>query len=182
MYKMSKQKHKVALKKICLSLNKSFPLTINLHHFASMLELNEFHEGDNIGGVLSFEIAHVNELISSDPIRFKPGKIWRSINFHPNSGIFKEEENESEHGLFYSYAGSFKIHRKSRETDSLLRYYLGTSSLIRITDQNGLVQVIGGIDFPVTLTKSSDTGSNPTDMNQVNYSFSVSQIQKALFG
>lgn len=59
---------------------------------------------------------------------------------------------------------------------------LGTSSLFRITDQNGLVQIIGGLDFPVTLTKSSDTGSNPTDMNRSNYSFSVSQMQKALFG
>ncbi len=147
-----------------------------------MLELNEFHEGDNIGGIYSFEIAHVTDLFSSNPIVFKAGKTWRSINFHPTSGLFKEDESETENGMFYSYAGSFKIHRKSKQTDKDLQHYLGTCSVIKVTDQNGLSQVIGGIDFPVTMTKSSDTGSNPTDMNQMNYSFSVSQIQKALFG
>lgn len=147
-----------------------------------MIVLNELYEGDNIGGIASFEIAHVTELISSKPVVFKPGKTWRSISFHPHSGIFKEDENETDQGFIYSYTGSFKIPRKNKSTDQDLQFYLGSCSIIRIIDQNRFVHVIGGIDFPVTLTKSSDTGSNPTDVNQVIYSFAVSQIQKALFG
>lgn len=49
-----------------------------------MIELNEFHEGDNIGGLATIETAHITDFISTNPIVFKPDKIWRGINFHPN--------------------------------------------------------------------------------------------------
>lgn len=145
-----------------------------------MIALNELFTGDNIGGLSMIEIAHVNDVKEFPPLKFKPNCFWRGIDFHPISGLMKEEINETDNGMTYSYAGAFKIHNKKANIDSFLDRFLGQVSILKITDMNGFCQVIGSNNYPVQLIRSSDTGSSPTDMNHYNYSFSITQPKKAL--
>lgn len=144
--------------------------------------INVLNEGDNIGGLAQIDVAHVWDLESYEPIRFKPGMCWLEIEFHPMSGLMKEDVQDSDHGVYYSYAGSFKIPKSDRKTECALDRFIGQVSIFRVMDLNGKTLVIGGPDMPVLFTRSSDTGSSPVDMNHASYSFIVSQPNRALYG
>lgn len=146
-----------------------------------MNALNELNDGDNIGGLADIEVALANDFESFNPVSFKSGKYWKGIDFHPMSGLLKEDLQDSDHGIFYSYAGSFKIPKRDKKTELILDRFVGQLSVWRITDLNGLTIVIGSPSMPVTLTRSSDTGSSPAEMNHSAYSFIVSQPYRALW-
>lgn len=144
--------------------------------------MNIFHEEDNIGGLASIEIAHTSKIQSFNPLVFKPGAYWQAVEFHPTSGLLKDEVNDSDHGTYYTYAGTFKIHKKTKDLEKHIDPFLGQCIIMRITDMNGYSLVIGGPEYPVQLFRSSESGSMPADMNHYAFSFSVNQPNRALFG
>lgn len=143
---------------------------------------NNQYEGDNIGGIAKLEIAHVQDFKSFNPVSFHPNKFWKEITFHPNSGLLKDEVNDSDHGQYYSYAASVKITHRDKELEQIIDRLIGQCSVIRVTDMNGYRQVIGSPEAAVLITRSGDTGSAPTDVNQYILNFTVSQPERALFG
>ena len=145
-----------------------------------MGKLNILHEGDNIGGILRVQIAMISDFESFAPVRFKPGKHWKEIDIYPESGLLKSDVQHSDNGRYYTYAGSFRIHHPNRKDESAIDPFIGPLSIMRITDHNKYVQVIGTPDEPVTLSRSADTGSKVTDLAHNAFAFTVSQLNPSL--
>jgi|SRR5690606_14363607 len=145
-----------------------------------MGRLNTLHEGDNIGGIRRIQIALITDFKSFAPIQFKPGKNWQEIEIYPDSGLLKSDAQHGDNGKYYTYAGSFKIHHPSRKDENSIDRFIGPVSVMRITDHNKYAQVIGTPDEPVTLARSSDTGTKLTDLAHNAFTFTVSQLYKAL--
>lgn len=145
-----------------------------------MGKLNTLHEGDNIGGLLRIQIALASDFETFAPIRFKQGKQWQDIDIYPDSGLFKSDVQHGDNGRYYTYAGNFKIHHPNRKDENSIDAFIGPVSIMRITDHNKYTQVIGTPDEPVTLARSLDTGTKPTDLSHNAFTFSVSQLYPAL--
>lgn len=145
-----------------------------------MGKLYELHEGDNIGGIARIEIAHVTDFLGFNPIVFKPTKAFAELPFVPGSGMLKDEENDTKNGAQYSYAGLFAVQRPTSSTENILRPYIGQASVLRITDLNGEVLIIGSPACPVELSRETDRGRKPSDMSKMEIRFSVTQPHPAL--
>lgn len=140
----------------------------------------KLHSGENIGGVSRYEICHINDLISVNPLRFKNGKWWQIIEHLPQSGQFKDDEQETDHGITYTYAGTFKRHFPSKKDEINFSRFIGQCSIMRITDLNGNKRIIGTLDTPVLISRSGDRGAKPSDMAGNEFKFSVTQIDRAV--
>ncbi|MFD2741953.1 MULTISPECIES: hypothetical protein [Sphingobacterium] len=145
-----------------------------------MAKLFELHQGDNIGGIAKVQIAHITDFKSFNPVSFHPNKGWQEIAFIPSSGTMKGEEKDSDNGVYHHYEGLFEIQYQSNVVSFKLRTYIGKVSVLKITDLNGRSRVIGTPEEPVTVSRSSDTGSAPKDMNHNVVTFSVDQLLPAL--
>lgn len=145
-----------------------------------MEKLNQIHEGDNIGGILKVQIALLSELESFAPIVFKSGKSWKEIEIYPESGMFKSDVPHGDNGKYYSYAGSFKIHFPNRKDENAFDKFIGPVNVMRITDLNRYVQVIGSPEEPVTFSRTYESGSKVTDLSHNSFTFSVSQLYPSL--
>lgn len=139
----------------------------------------KLHSGENIGGVARFEFCHIEDIISVNPFRFKNGKWWEIIEHLPQSGQLKDDEQETDQGITYTYAGTFKRHFPSKKDELLFSRYIGECSIIRITDLNGMKRVIGTLDTPVLISRAGDRGAKPSDMAGNEYKYSVTQIERA---
>jgi len=139
----------------------------------------KLHNGENIGGISRFEFCHIDDLISVNPLRFKNGKWWEIIQHLPQSGQFKDDEQETDQGITYTYAGTFKRHFPSKKDELFFSRYIGECSIIRVTDLNGIKRIIGTLETPVLISRSSDRGAKPSDMAGNEFKYSVTQIERA---
>ncbi|RYD76892.1 MAG: hypothetical protein EOP55_10495 [Sphingobacteriales bacterium] len=136
--------------------------------------MNHF-EGDNIGSLLKAEIAHHSDFDNFNPAVFKAGKDWINIPFKEESGSFKGGNEDSDNGQIYSYEGKFFIHRVREEVRKALHPFLGQHGVMRLTDLNGEVYIIGAPGMPVTLTVTAGTGEKYSSENGSLFSFAVVQ-------
>ncbi|MCX2473556.1 hypothetical protein OQZ33_04345 [Pedobacter sp. MC2016-05] len=133
------------------------------------------YEGDNIGSLLSAEIAHHTDFDNFNPAVFKAGKSWIKIPFKEESGSFKGGNEDSDNGQIYSYDGEFFIHRIREEVRTELHPFLGQHGVLRLTDLNGEVYIIGAPGMSVTLTVSAGTAEKYAGENGSLFSFAISQ-------
>lgn len=140
-----------------------------------MEKLFELHEGDNIGGISKFEIAHVTDFLSFNPISFRQGKGFVEIPHVPSSGSLKDEEQTGKSGTSFSYSGALVVHAPTKAVEQLLRKFMGNASVCRITDLNGVVLVIGSPDCPVSVSRTGNRGRKPSDMAHNEIRFAVEQ-------
>jgi len=136
--------------------------------------MNHF-EGDNIGSLLKAEFALHTDFESFNPALFKTGKAWQNLPFKEQSGSFKGGNEDSENGNIFSYEGKFFIHRIREEVRTALHPYLGQHVVLKLTDLNGEVYIIGAPGMPVTLSVSASTGENYSTENGSLFSFAISQ-------
>lgn len=132
-------------------------------------------EGNNIGSIAKLEIAFHTDFSSFNPAVLQNGKQWFNILFKEESGFLKINVEETENGLVYSYSGAFFIHRIRPEVVNEVNPYLGQLTVMRITDINGEVYIIGAPGVPVTLTLDAQTGEKYTAENGSNYTFATQQ-------
>lgn len=140
----------------------------------------KLHDGENIGGVSKFEICLVTDLISLKPFLFKPGKHWYTVEHVPQSGSLKDDEVDTENGTTYTYAGTFKRQFPSKKDELFFESYIGSRSIMKITDLNGIQIIIGTQDTPVLLSRSGDRGVKPSDMAHHEFKYSVTQSDRAV--
>lgn len=140
------------------------------------MQINSLWNGDNIGGVAKIELAFVTDFAGFRPVVFKHGVDWRKIDFLPGTALVSEDIQDTEHGLMYSYAGVFKIHRLSVLESREISRYFGQKTVFKITDLNGIEMIIGSPISPCEFLQKGSTGSKPTDMNHKEYTVSVSQM------
>lgn len=138
------------------------------------------YEGDNFGSIASLDIAGFSDFQSFNPATFKNGKKWTAVPFKEQTGILSIKSEETPNGPLYSYSGNFYIHNLRDQVDNALQPLIGTKSVMRITDLNGRIYVIGSPENPVTLNSNGSTGQRYTDENGQEFQFKVEQINPAL--
>lgn len=133
----------------------------------------DFYEGDNIGGILSLDIAFYTDFISIDPAVLKAGAQWTNIPLREESGSFSEQIEYTDNGPVYTYKGGFTLTgMRAADRDELTRY-LGAVSILRVRDMNLRYHIIGDLEACVTLSLSGTTGENYTNLNSLAGSFTV---------
>uniref|UniRef100_F4C2E2 Uncharacterized protein n=1 Tax=Sphingobacterium sp. (strain 21) TaxID=743722 RepID=F4C2E2_SPHS2 len=145
-----------------------------------MESINTFFEGDNIGSLAVIEIAHINDFLNFNPPLFREGRDWKQIEFLPESGQLSPTYEEDDNGNVYSYKGSFSIKRPSIEEESAMLPFIGKKSVLRLTDMNMRVRIIGLPDCPVAVKMTGTTGNKYTSAPSNDYSFAVDQPVKAI--
>ncbi|MNK53034.1 hypothetical protein D3C87_719850 [compost metagenome] len=135
----------------------------------------ELYEGDNIGSLLSVEIAHQADFASFNPAIFKAGKDWVNVPFVPEKARFNLGEEETKNGPLFSYGGDFFLNKLRDEVFTDLHKYIGRKAVLKLTDLNGEVYIIGAPGYPCTLAFDGGTGGNYTDANGGKYQFKTDQ-------
>lgn len=138
------------------------------------------YEGDVIGGIAKLEIAYHWDFTQFYPAVFAAGKDWKEIEALPETGELKYKAEETEHGPLYSYSGSFSVLKLSESVETAILPYIGESSILRITDNNGRIFIVGLPGAPVSLALSAGTGRKYTSQNSFDFDFSVEQVRPAV--
>lgn len=133
-----------------------------------------FFEGDNIGSLAKLEITLHSNFDNFNPAVLSAGKTWLNIPFKEQTGSLQIETADTENGNVYTYTGDFFINRLRPELAEL-NAYLGQFVVMRITDLNGEVYIIGAPGMPVTLTLAGGTGKKYTSENGASYIFVIEQ-------
>lgn len=131
--------------------------------------------GDIIGSIYKMEAAHHTDLTGFAPVEFLAGKGWQQIPFAEENGELRLAVQETDNGLVYAYSGTVAIQRLRPEVQLALLPYLGQGSVLRITDMNDQVYIIGAPGLPVNLQLDGSTGQQFTGRNGYTLSFSISQ-------
>ena len=132
-------------------------------------------EGDNIGGIAKVEILFHNDFLSFDPAVPKDGRNWKDIPFKEQTASLDISVEDSENGPVYSFSGKFTLQRLRPELQSELGPHIGQLNVIRVTDMNNEIYIIGAPDMPVTLSHSGSTGSKYINENGITYSYTIEQ-------
>lgn len=137
------------------------------------------YEGDNFGSLAKLEMTKHFNFSGFNPAVFAQGG-WTNVPFREQTGQLQEETEDSPNGIIYTYTISILVANMRDELDDVIRAYLGQVAVIRATDMNGRVYIIGAPCAPVTLTSAGDTGKNYTSENGTVLSIKHQQYHPAL--
>ncbi len=140
----------------------------------------QHYEGNNIGGIQKVEHCPHYGFSGFYPAVLANGYAWAEIPIKPESGALYLKVDDTVHGLLYTYSGPFFLHNQRDEVEDELYPILGTSRILRITDMNGRIYIIGAPGCPVTITLNASTGQRYVDENGAGFSFQVEQTTKAV--
>lgn len=133
----------------------------------------EIFEGNNIGSLKKVEIILRDYIQSLNPLVLKAGKSFTEIPLTPQKNLLSEESEETDNGTVFKYAGKFYVHRIRKSIKDEMRIFLGKRTVMRLTDMNDEVSIIGYPGNEVTLTTKATTGESFTSQNGIEYNFSV---------
>ena len=133
----------------------------------------EFFEGNNIGSLKKVEIILRDDIQSLNPLVLKPGKTFTDIPLTSQKNSLSEKTEETENGTVFSYSGKFFVHRIRQEVKEAMRVFLGKRTVMRVTDMNDEVSILGYPGNEVILTLTANTGENYSSQNGTEYNFSV---------
>ena len=143
------------------------------------MSLVSIFEGDNIGSISNIEIAHHTDFERWHPAKFHSGNNWQNIEITGEMAELKRKTKDDPNGIIYTYSGFFDIQSIRDEVEINLMPFIGRKSILRITDNNGRVYVIGQPKNPVLLEEESTTGKLYKNKNGYLFSFSVVQTRPA---
>lgn len=139
-----------------------------------------YYEGDNVGSLAKAEIIEHYKIASFNPAILKPGCTWIEIPIKDQSGKLSIKGTDTDNGTLYSYSGRFYIHNMRDEVDDTLNNFIGKIGVLKLTDMNGRIYIIGAPGMGVNLTIVGDTGQTFVNENGTEYQFSIDQTFPAL--
>ena len=140
----------------------------------------KYYENDNIGST-----KYVDIILHSLPIAFRPlylpiGADWIRIPIKEDFGELRIKTESTDNGPVYTYYGNFFVHNMRDEVDEVLLPFCGRAiAIMRITDMNDRVYIIGTPDAPVTLNIDAGTGKKWINENGSAFNFTVDQTSPA---
>jgi hypothetical protein len=139
-----------------------------------------YYENDNIGSLKAVEIIRHDLPIAYAPIYLPVESSWTSIPIKEEAGELLLKTEGSDNGPIYIYSGSFFIHNMRHEVDQALLPFCGRAvAILRVTDMNDRVYILGTPDAPVTLNVAAGTGRKYSNENGSAFNFTVDQTSPA---
>lgn len=139
-----------------------------------------YYEGDNVGSLLKVEFIEHYNLASFNPSVPGPGFDWTDVPLKEQSGVLKVKIEDTDNGKVYTYSGKWNIHNMRDDVDAVMINLVGQISVLRLTDMNGRIYIIGAPGIPVTITINQDTGEKYINENGTEFLFTVEQPFAAL--
>lgn len=136
-------------------------------------------QNDNIGSIQKFEIVLQTDVESFAPVVLKSGKTWLEIEPLPETGSLRFSTNETDNGTLFNYAVAFKHSKLSQTTEDALDVFVGKRSVLKVTDMNDRVYIIGAPGLPCDFSYDGDTGNSPTEQNAYTINAGVAQTFRA---
>lgn len=133
----------------------------------------EIFEGNNIGSLKKVEIVLSADVESLYPLTLKSGKTFTQIPLTPQKNQLSIKTEETDNGTVFAYTGKFYVHNIRQTVNQAMQPFLGKRSVMRLTDMNSQVYILGYPGNGVTLTKTASTGENYTSQNGTEFNFSV---------
>ncbi|MNL18008.1 hypothetical protein D3C87_1391310 [compost metagenome] len=134
-----------------------------------------YYEGDNIGACAKAEFIEHYNLASFNPAVPLAGESWTEIPFKVETCQLQIKILNTENGPVYTYSGKWKMHNMRDEVDDVMFKLVGQITVLRLTDMNGRIYVIGAPGMPVNISINQDTGERFVNENGSEFIFSIDQ-------
>lgn len=118
---------------------------------------------DNIPGAYTLEYVYKEDVDSiDDDVTLKSGKAWDTIPATRGTIQPSTKQKDSDGGAIFETSVKFKIPKDESGYTDTLKTLSARNLILRETDKNGTVRIIGTLDFPARLqfeiSKSSYNG------------------------
>lgn len=118
---------------------------------------------DNIPGTYTLEYVYKEDVESIDTdVNLKAGKAWDTIPTTRGSIQSSTKQKDSDGGAIFETSVKFKIPKDESDFTDTLNVLSARYIIVRETDKNSTVRIIGTLDFPARLqfeiSKSSYNG------------------------
>jgi hypothetical protein len=137
-------------------------------------------QDNNVGSLRSVQLAPAYAFSSLNPLTFNAGYAWENVDFVDETAQLISASTEVDSGEQHVYTLNFTIYKNNAALQASLNNYKGTIAIAKVTDTNGMAQVVGNLQSPLTRAKNADTGKKYTDPNMVQVTFAVTQDVEAL--
>jgi hypothetical protein len=141
-----------------------------------MIKLNE---EINIGSIQKLELVMHNQLSDYAPVVLNAGVAWLEIELLPDNASLLLTAEDTENGMLFTYRVNAAHTVLRDEVEDLLNPFLGQRSIVRVTDMNDRVYILGMPGTPCAFTYNGNTGNNPTEQNGYAINIQVAQPFKA---
>jgi hypothetical protein len=139
----------------------------------------EIFEGNNIASLKKVEVILQDDIESLNPLALKSGKSFLNVPLTPQKNNLTIATEDSENGTVYNHSGKFFLHRVREEIFTSLGNFVGRRSVLRLTDMNNVIYILGTKDNCVLLNFKANTGESYTAQNGVEFTFSVDMAFRA---
>lgn len=148
----------------------------------SMAILNGVCGSVNIPGITKVEYVPVQwvetwpEFIDDNntitiPIVLIPGKDWLLASFSAKSAVYNENQSSKKHSDSYKVSLDAIFATDNAGASELFDEMAKYQYILKITDRNGLVRVVGNPKTLLSFTSNLTTGKQPGDTKGYKYSF-----------
>lgn len=155
-----------------------------------MLKDIEKHKNDNLGGIFSLQIIPI-EHVSSIPeaidgiihkalIPTADGR-WLSVYATEYTISFKENQEDSDHGDYYSKVITGKVPKNRPLITDQFTQFKNRKFICLITYNNGTSVLVGNLDEPMMFKSAHSSKEQMGDRNETDFTFSGKGLNKSPF-
>jgi hypothetical protein len=127
------------------------------------------------------EIPAVKNLILTTDLILQPGARWYMMQCTFETMGMGYDSEKTIHGDKYNPKISAFIPKLTPDIEATLQEMQGHLFLVRATDNNGYVRIIGTIDAPLQFSNDGSAGKIIADKNGTNISFAGEAVQKPYY-
>jgi hypothetical protein len=147
-------------------------------------------EMDNQGGNLTFDYIPIPSVLFIprpvsgkvlSPILLNVPAVWFLGYSTKDTLSFETEPVTNEQGTYYQHAVKGFYPKPSPELISHFDNMKNQKFIVRITDSNNRIRIVGGINQPCTFSYSEITGSRAQDLPGVNFEFNNANYHPCFF-
>ena len=144
--------------------------TLRINPATSLIEDLTFYE--NMNPANPANLAN----LSNQGNQTNHAKSWFRLYFTPQSSELQITAKQSDHGDIYTCSLQARIPKDNPETTSFIRASQNAWFLLRVTDANGIIRLIGTPDFPARLVSKISIPASPAAYNGYDLAFTSRQL------
>lgn len=139
----------------------------------------EQYEGDNIGSIYELLVIEHYKIQKMNPVTLLPGASWLNVPIRDQSGRIRSRVSASDNGPIYSYQVEAFINHMREEVNVAMDIFHQGIAVLKVTDMNDRVYILGEPNRPVTMEESGDSGQGFASENGTSFDFSISMDHRA---
>jgi hypothetical protein len=147
---------------------------------------------ENAGGIAKIECLPIEWILSfplyvtennemNTAITLKGGFSWLPIPILVESAGYKEDQSNSDHKSLYNALLSANVPKDISNVSALFNRLRRHRFIVRYTDKNGFVKIVGTPTYPLAFLSKLSTGNSLSQLNGHTITFSGKLLDKAPF-